>query len=234
MVRCLCDFCIRCLSSQFAWQPADYRFTEPVMDDPPGDAGKQPKDARTIRAALESIHREQEGPEQQGPLSEGASPDHRIVIASFHNPRVARSLQQQLSRSGIHSRRQRRARMTQVSVDFEDHQRATQIFDEHRETCPDSRPAGIRRDFDYMIFGLAIGLALGFVYLFGNFRNSMALAAPVVFALTGALAGHLIDRVRGQWRRTGRIRIGLWDFLILAMLPGLVAFIVTIMPKLLR
>jgi hypothetical protein len=207
------------------------------MDDLLSDEGKQPKDARTIRAALESIHHEQEGPTKQGPLAGGASPHHRIVVATFHDPSVARSLQRQLTQSGIHSRAKRHARMTQISVDFEDHQRATEVVDQHRQTCPDQKPSGIRRDFDFLIFGIAIGLTLGFIYVFGNAGNPTALAAPVVFGLTGALTGHFIDRIRRHWRhwrRTGQLRFGVWEFLILAMLPALVAFIVSILPNLLR
>ncbi len=184
-------------------------------------SGKPPRSSSEIRAAIESIRDQSDATAPVGPLTDGLSPDHRIVIASFFDQEVARRHQRKLGEAGVYSSLEVRRKRTELIVEYEDHGRAGQVVDEFREQCPDRPRSGIRRDFDYLIFGIAIGGTVGSFFLFRAQHHPLAIAALIGFGVTGALVGHLIDRWRGAVRRGGRFRFGVWEFLILATLPAL-------------
>jgi len=197
-------------------------------------SGKPPRSSSEIRAAIESIRDKSEATAPAGPLTDGPSPDHRIVIASFFDREVARQHQRKLGEAGIFSSLEVRRRRTELIVDYEDHGRAGQVLDEFREHCPDRPHFGIRRDFDYLILGIAIGVTVGSCFLIRARNNLLAILPLIAFGVTGALVGHLCDRLLGAARRSSRFRFGLRELLILATLPALVAFLWQLTPRLLK
>ncbi len=192
--------------------------------------GKPPKDEGSIRKALRSIQSNADLEGTSGPLADGLDALDQIVTASFYDKDVARQYQRRLNEIGIPSSTAMNGRKTQVLVDFEDRERAAAAYLEHQVVCPDQRPQGIRKDFDLLIFGLAIGLSLGTILIVQSFGNAKALMSPLVFGVIGAILGHLFDRVRDQFRRTGKLRLGVWEFLLLATLPALFIFAIRLLP----
>lgn len=158
-----------------------------------------------------------------GPYTDGLGDDYPIALATFHDREVARSLQQLLSRSGIFSKLVNRGTGAIVFVDNDDHDHAVQLFNEHREQFPNRIPVKNSRRFDFLIFGLAIGLTLGGIfvpsYFFSQMRESMVIL--ISFTAIGAAMGHLLDRQRMSLYRRERIRVGVWEVLIMMSIIGM-------------
>ena len=198
------------------------------------NSGKPPRDGQTIRSALDSIRSGREPDRTPGPAADGMRADEQYNIATFHDQEIGRSFQRALSKAGVMSDSVIRRGKLEVYIDFEDGQRAGAILDEHRTRFPDKPLKGLRRRFDYLIFGVLIGVTVGIFFLLNARQSRLIYSAPVAFGLAGGLSGHLIDRLRGHYRRTGRLQFGIYEFLVLAMLPGIVAFLTYIMPRLIH
>lgn len=193
--------------------------------------GKPPKSVDEIRSKLGTIQSEtSESP--QGPAAGGVAADTRIVIESFHNHEIAREFRDKLSRAGVGSWTERRARKLCILIDYEDRRIATPILDMHHRERPDQIPRSLRREFDFLIFCGAIGATIGGLFVFNVATEPIVLSAPIAFGLVGAILGHLVDRVGQQLRETGRFRFGMREFLIVSTLPALGVFIWHLIEKL--
>lgn len=183
--------------------------------------GKPPKTAESIRASLQSIHHTAEVDSRAGPYIDGLSSDYPIAVATFYDPVLARSVQQLLSQSGIFSNVVRRGTGASVFVDNEDHVRAAQLLSKYSERFPNRIPKKESRRFDLLIFGVAIGFALGGVIVSGVSNLPEAAAILLTFTGIGATTGHLLDRLRMSYLRTGRFRVGVLELLLLMSIIGL-------------
>lgn len=200
--------------------------------------GKQPKSEADIRSSLESIagraKRSDESnrsaiDQKPGPLIDGLPANYHIVAGTFRDHDIATSFQELLGKNNIFSERAKSRQGIQIVVDAEDRHRAAELFQEHHQQFPDRRPKYISLRYDYTVFGIIMGLALSLIFFdpkeLTRFSNTMFVIVPITFATFLGLIGHVFDRLRVQRRRTGKLSIGIWEFLILAMLP--VIFILT-------
>lgn len=196
--------------------------------------GKPPKTAVSIRASLESIHRSAEKTAHAGPLVDGFSGAYPIAVATFFDREVARSLQQLLSQSGIFSKIVPGGQGASVFVDNDDHDRAAQLYREHQERFPNRIPRKQSRRFDFLIFGIAIGITIGMIIAAGVKDFQDAIAIPITFTAIGAAVGHLLDRGRTGFYRTGRIRVGVLDLLITMSIIGMMMVAIGFVRELLQ
>ena len=192
-----------------------------------------PKSESQIRSSLDSIHKTAEVDVQTGPLSQGVGSDYPITIGSFFDPELARDFQQELSQAGIFSKLIVARPETRVVVDDEDRHRANELFQQHRQQHPNHRPRGFVRRFDFLIFGIVIALTVSFILVAENWDHPLALTIPLTFCVIGASLGHVLDQVRFRRRQTGRIRIGIRDFLVLATIPAMITLASKLIPQVL-
>jgi hypothetical protein len=181
----------------------------------PGFHKTPPKSAERIRAALESVQENVGKENEPGPYRDGLTPEARLVIASFHDPEGCRRFQQALLQAGIMSQANIQRTVSEVIVDYSDHDRASELLIRHLEAFPDRPPRTFRRDFDCTIFGIVIGGAFGLIYLAGELREPKDLVVALIFTLLGAITGGLLDRPRNRYRRTGQLQFGLGDVMVL-------------------
>ena len=194
---------------------------------------KPPKSADQIRSSLESIHKTAEVEQEPGPLRDGFGSDFQITSGSFLDPMVARDFQEKLSQSGIYSKLVSGQRETRIMVDDEDRHRANEIFQSHRRRNPNRRPKGVSNRFDFLVFGIAVSLTLSFILVADELDHYLALTIPLTFGVIGASLGHVMDRLRMRYRQTGRLEIGVWEYLVLATIPAMVALAWKLLPQIL-
>ncbi len=188
-----------------------------------------------MRATLQSLGGSTGPNKESGPKASGMQPQDRINVATFHNHEVARGYQRELTQAGVMSTFEIAAgKIARILVDYEDRGKAAEILAEHAAKCPDRRPRGIRREFDYLILGGVLGFSVGTIFVAGAWGNPLAITAPVPFAGIGALCGHFIDRLRMHYRHTGKISFGVWEFLVLVPIPALMAFLWHLIPLLIK
>ncbi len=195
--------------------------------------GKPPKSVDRIRSSLESIHKTAEVNNESGPLIGGFGPEHPFKVGSFYSREVARDFQQKLNQSGVFSKLVVGRQATIVTVDHEDRQRAAALFQQHRRQHPNLRPKGNARRFDFLIFGVVITMTLSFILLADEWDHPLALTIPLTFCAIGASLGHVFDRVRMGYWQTGRLRIGIWEFMVLAAQPAIIALAWKSLPEIL-
>ena len=183
--------------------------------------GKPPKTTSSIRASLESIHKTADVESHEGPFAQGMTGDYPIVVATFYDRNVARDLQKKLSQSGIFSKVIAAGQGGSVFVDNEDHDRASQLYLQSRNEFPNRVPKKQSRRFDLLIFGTVIGMTLGGVLIDGALGRAEAITMFVSLTAIFGTMGHLLDRLRIRYYRTGRIRIGVWDLLIALSIIGM-------------
>lgn len=186
------------------------------------DQGKRPKSADSIRASLQSIQASQKDDTSAGPLAKGLEPMDQLVVQSFKNYDVGRQFQQRLMDNGVMTTGKRHRGEYQVMVDYEDRDAASAILREHMKSNPDVLPIGYNCRYDFLIFGLIIGLTLGVLLVLDVYNASEDMLIAVSFAICGAVCGHLVDRVILQVRRTNQLQIGMREFLLTATLPALI------------
>jgi len=194
---------------------------------------KPPKSAGQIRSSLESIHKTAEVKTESGPLNAGFGADYQITIGSFLDRDVALDFQQKLSQEGIFSKLDSARQESRVAVDDEDRHRANELFQLHRRLHPNLRPKGNSRRFDFLIFGIGIALTVSFILVVEQWDHPLALTIPLTFGAIGASLGHVIDRVRMRYQRTGRLGVGVWEFLVLATIPAIIALASKMLPRIL-
>ncbi len=192
-----------------------------------------PKSESQIRSSLESIHKTAKVNTRSGPLSQGVGTDFPITIGSFHDRELARSFQQALSQAGIFSKLVSARSETRVLVDDEDRQPANELFQKHRRAHPNRRPRGFSRRYDFLIFGVGIALTVSFILVAGQWAHPLALTIPLTFAAVGAAVGFVADQMRLRYQQTGKLRIGIRDFLVLATIPGMIALATKLLPQIL-
>ena len=173
-----------------------------------------------LHKTLNTIREENPAASGPGPLAAGMESHDRLVVASFFDPKNARLFQNALGKSGVGSSADRRSGKTQVLVDYEDRDSAVGALSAHLQDHPNRRLNTVRRDFDGLIFGLAIGLTCGFIFGIASWPDVSAFAVSVPFLILGCLLGHLYDRLRYHLRTSGRLRIGIWELMILTALPA--------------
>jgi hypothetical protein len=203
------------------YREIEYNYAMSTADQSNEPPGKPPKTAERIRATLETVRRAEGPGTSSGPLQGGLRAEDRLEIAAFFDADVARRFQQRLLEGGIMSSIVARRKETRVSVDYADRQRAGDLLEVHRRECPDVRPSGHRRDYDFALFGGALGATLGLIGLYGEvdaWQDALTLGG---FTLLGALVGNLIDWLRIMYRRSGRLQFGVREFLIVVVLPAL-------------
>jgi hypothetical protein len=203
--------------------------------------GKEPKSRDQIRSSLELLRSE---PKKQGeagsdrisagPHIKGLPASHPITIAQFLNPENAKLFQLALSRSGLFSQSSAHGRATRIVVDFEDAKLAAKVYKTHKAKHPDQRPFGDARRFDYLIFGVGIGVTLGFIFLIVETANPLVYGVSVAFVVFCSAVGHLLDRARLRMWRTGRWGFGVWDFLVICCLPFIGMLIVRLTTIIIR
>ena len=190
--------------------------------------GKPPKTVDSIRASLKSIHQTAKVSVHSGPHRHGLAKDYPITIATFYEQAMARSLQQLLSQSGVFSKVVTVRGGVNVVVDKEDHPRATEIYNENHDDFPNRYPSKEARRFDFLIFGTAIGLTVGAIIFLGVWGKPMAVAILFTFVGIGAISGHLLDRFRMGFVRSGKLVLGVWEILVAMAIPGLIILAVRI------
>jgi hypothetical protein len=192
-----------------------------------------PKNESQIRSSLESIHQTAKINPRSGPLSQGVGTDFPITIGSFHDRELACDFQQELNQAGIFSKLVSARLETRVLVDDEDRHLANELFQKHRRNHPNRRPRGFSRRYDFLIFGLGIALTVSFILVARKWDHPLALTIPLTFGAVGASLGHVADQIRLRYRQTGRLRVGIRDFLVLATIPGMIALAAKLLPQIL-
>ncbi len=203
------------------------------------EQGKPPKSKESIRSSLNALRKKDEQgavlkkPSHSGPMINGFSASHQITAGTFHDVDIAKQFQALLMRAGIFSKMHSSRHGSIVMVDAEDSQKAAEIFIEHKKENPDRPVVGSNRRFDYLIFGVLIGITFGIVLLGNEYKHPMAYLVFATFLAIGASVGHLFDRLRIRYRKTGQLKVGVWEFLIIATLPALFALVFTFLPDIL-
>ncbi len=98
-------------------------------------------------------------------------------------------------------------------VSYRDHALAHEILARFGSENPDRPFTGIRRDYDFLIFGSAIGASIGLIVVVVAQQLQMLMFATGM-ALLGAMFGHLLDRIRGNSGPGGRFRITMYEWLL--------------------
>lgn len=178
-----------------------------------------PKSAERIRAALESVRREE--PPQIGPHEGGLAPEEPLLVASFRDHQCCRRYQEALLRAGIMSQAKVHRTGAEILVDYSDRDKAADVLEKHLAEFPDLPRADYRRDFDFAIFGTVLGGTFGVILMAAEFRDVQSLAILLIFTLFGAITGNFLDRPRNRYRRTGQIQFGLGDVLVLTAIVAL-------------
>jgi len=132
------------------------------MPDQPND----PKDAHTIRKALNAIRSGANVTRRVGPHSEGFKSDHPVLIASFFDRDVARTFQKILIAHGIEPNISKSGNKCHVSVDAKDARPATEIYFDQKSTLADGKVSRNPRRHDLLIFCTVIGLTLCLLFFF--------------------------------------------------------------------
>lgn len=190
-----------------------------------------PKSGKQIRSTLNSIHNKAEVEPHSGALRNGPSAHAPFNVGMFLDLTLARDFQKQLREAGVFSKTEKRGKETAVIVDEEDRKIANEIFQQHRSLHPNRRPTGAARRFDFMIFGLIVGLTLGIVFVMDAWQHRLSFTIPLTFTSIGGLLGHFYDRMLGRHRQTGKWGIGVWEFLIIASVPALILLAVKLVPE---
>ena len=146
-------------------------------------------------------------------------PTDQITITSFHGDQVSRHFQRALWVEGISPSQDKRNHKFYASVDNEDRQTALDIFPKHAEQHPDVKPAGIRREFDYLFLGVVIGRGTA-ISLISAVVSHHSTYTPfwsigAIATLLGGLVGNLIDRLWRNVRLSGRLQPSFVDYLLL-------------------
>ncbi|MFK7766180.1 MAG: hypothetical protein AB8B55_02975 [Mariniblastus sp.] len=193
--------------------------------------GKLPKSKESIRASLNAISKDAGVVRESGPMKDGFAADYQITAGTFHARDNARRYQNLLTKKGLFSKLHSSRHGCVVMVDAEDSQMAAELYAIHKKEHPDFVPLANSRRFDYLIFGSIISLTIGFAILGEDFGNPVAHLLFATFLAIGASMGHLFDRLKGVFRSTGKLRIGVWEFLIIATLPALFTLLFSFLPK---
>ena len=199
------------------------------------EQGKPPKSKDSIRASLDAL-RKPEGDssiKRSGPMKDGFAADFQITAGTFRDGDNARRYQNLLTRDGVYSKLHISRHGSLVTVDAEDSQKAAELYQIHKREHPDLIPLGNARRFDYLIFGGMISATFGIVLIGAEFDHPMTYLVFATFIAIGLSMGHLFDRLKTRFKKTGSFRIGVWEFLILATLPALFALLFSFLPKIL-
>lgn len=177
------------------------------MDNAQDNSGPE----RKLRSILESFRTSEET--GCGPLAEGLDESDKILVATFSNPRVCRHFQRQLSAAGIRSSTKAMGRKTNVEIAVRDRVRAFEILASHQKKYPDQRLRGVRRPFDFTIFGGLIGAVVGIVSF--SYTTDYFLRAVVWlgFIGNGVVIGYVADRLFRNQRYGDRLQITITDLL---------------------
>ena len=191
-----------------------------------------PKSSEEIRNSLNLLHGKVNNKNPAGPFKDGFSADYQVVAGTFYDSENARLFQRQLSQNGIHSKSSSFKNTKQVIVDSEDSSAAAKIFLEHRAKNPDRIPSQNCRRFDFLIFLSGISFTIGIIVVMGQFHKPIVFAVLMAFTVFGAAIGHVVDRLRMRFSATGKYTFGVWDFLVLASVPGAIMVLARLVPML--
>jgi hypothetical protein len=178
-----------------------------------------PKTSERIRAALESVRRDEQP--AAGPYKHGLAAEEPLLIATFRDHECCRRYQEALLRSGVMSQVRKHRTGAEVLVDYSDRDKAYDVLKTHLAEFPDLPRADYRRDFDFTIFGTVLGATFGAILLLAEFRDVQSLVILLLFTVLGAVTGSFLDRPRNRYRRTGQIQFGLGDVLVLTAIVAL-------------
>lgn len=204
-----------------------------MENDPHRETGKPPKSENQIRDKLASLHKKANVRKHAGPMKDGFSKHHKILIATFYSRKLASQLQRLLGENSIFSEDEYRQRRVSIKVDYEDSEKATELARQFQLLNPDPMPVRAKRRFEGAACGtlLAGTVALCFFDFTTNFQDGLMFA--LIFAGIGLLIGNLIDRFRGVVG-PNPARIGIWELLNVIALVAFIILLVQIAPKILK
>lgn len=180
-----------------------------------------PKSDATLRNALHAVRSSTAREHQAGGHRSGLAGDFPISVASFHERSVANQFQDLLAEHRIYSQIKKKHKVWHVIVDREDQPIASRLYVENKNAFPNRVHASASLRFDYLIFGIVIGITLGAIALLVLWPEVKAFSAASAFIAICGLTGHLMDRIRVRQLRTGKAMLGLWELLILTTIPCL-------------
>lgn len=195
--------------------------------------GKPAKSAATISKALHALRPPKESNQnnERGPLIDGFQADYPITAASFHDPEMAKKFQSYLSQCNIFSKLVIRDGGAAIVVDAEDSRKAAEIFKTTRQQFPNIKPKRLSQRYDFLIFGILIGVTLSLTLVANVWHHPSAKIVWITFCAIGALVGHLCDRFRNQFAIHGKFGLGVAEFLIISTVPVLLILLWDLIPK---
>ena len=188
------------------------------------EQGKPPKSADEIRSRLKTICETANVVHEKGVIDSRTQAERQVVVASFYDHQLARDLQTELHRNGLFSESVTSGEKLVVTVDFPDVEVASKLSVDFRHQHPDRRPSRRAARFDFLIFGIAMGLVVGLVFATGASNRNAAIGFVSSMFGLGAAAGNLLDRNRNSRIRNGKFAFGLWEFLVAVGILGIGIF----------
>ena len=157
--------------------------------------GKPPKSDAEIRNKLQAIQKTADVQHASGPMRDGMTSSHQILIASFHNRKLAKTLQRLLGQHGIFCDDQIRNHQIHISVDYEDSEKAARLATDFRSKNPDPIPASRKRRFELPVLCVILACVVAFcVSDFEKFQFESGVFL-LLSAGIGACVGILLDRI---------------------------------------
>jgi hypothetical protein len=193
-----------------------------MAQEPEPDGGI--KSTEQIRSALAAVRAQSREQPAAGPLTEGSTAEHRIVLAEFHDSASCKAFQQQLSQNGMLFEVRERGQTTLVCVDAGDRVRAGELLANHLQEHPDVWATGHRRDWDGMIFGAMLGAVVGTIFLAGQRLSWLLTAQMLACALLGSMIGRTLNLLK-QTVIQRKLQFGLQETLTLVAIIAMVMFL---------
>lgn len=198
------------------------------QQEPETTAGKPPKDVSQMRSVLKNVHAANAS-RDAGQHAQGLGQHEPIHLISFFDSQLARKFQKMLSGAGIPSWVRSEREKRRIEVEMEDRDRAKRLLTEFQLSHVDRENERRNQRFDLAILGLVLGLTIGLVLSLATVQSLLDLARIALVGAIGGLLGHLGDRVRIG---SSHLRFGVYEFLILIMLPALAIVVYRITPAL--
>lgn len=197
------------------------------------ETGKPPKSNEQIREKLASMHKSANVEKHSGPMKNGFSKHHKILIATFYSRKLATRLQRILGEHGIFSDDECKQRRTSIKVDYEDSDKAAELAQQFQLLNPEPIPASEKRRFEGAAFGVLITGTIAMCFLDRTLDFADGLAFILISASIGLLLGNLVDRLRGTFGPNAK-QMGMWELLNVVALVGLFILLAQIVPTIFK
>lgn len=126
-----------------------------------------------------------------------------------------------MAKEGIFSEIKRQQKVFRVVVDREDQPVGSKLYIANKDRFPNRVHSSATLRFDYLIFGITIGLTLGAIAILVLWPDAQSFSVALTFVAICGFSGHLMDRIRIRRLKTGRAWLGIWELLILTTIPCL-------------